>query len=501
MQIQIKCLDKFKPLITKKKRVKILVGGRASTKSTFVADYVAACMANGQLWCCGREFQNSIDESVHRLLADEIERLEAPGFTINKIDINHESGGRNFYKGLGRNILSLKGILSGVDGLWIEEGEGLSEGTLRVMTGSVRTTAKEFDQARKLGIPISEMKTPEIWITMNRGSRSDPIAKKYLERAEPELERCGYYEDDGVMIVEANYSDIPRSWFLASGLESERLDDWENMSRQQYYHKWHGKYLETVENAIIQPEWFDACVDAHIKLEIEPLGQEKVIYDPADTGDAKALAHIHGIVVKQVVQTKAGRIDTATDWALSGANSVKPDVFIWDFDGIGGGLKHQIESGLAGKNIKIQAFSGASGVDNPDAIYESTDAETTEKAKKNKEMFTNLRAQCYWELRDRIYRTFLAVEKGRLSDPNMLISFSSNIKDIDQLRTEMCRIPRKFNSSGRIQILSKAEMKKPPINLPSPNMADTVMMGMRDVDTASEDYDDYDDQPKPDTWY
>ena len=54
MQIQIKCLDKFQPLIKKRKRVKIILGGRASTKTTFVADYVAACMTAGQLWCGGR---------------------------------------------------------------------------------------------------------------------------------------------------------------------------------------------------------------------------------------------------------------------------------------------------------------------------------------------------------------------------------------------------------------------------------------------------------------
>lgn len=501
MQIPIKCLDKFKPLITKKKRVKIIVGGRASTKTTFVADYVAACMANGQLWCCGREFQNSIDESVHRTILEEIDRLQIPGFTSTKTDIQHASGGRNFYRGLARNVLSLKGILSGVDGLWIEEGEGLSEETLRVMTASARATASDFDRAKKAGIPIDQMKTPEIWITMNRGSRSDPIAKKYLERAESELERCGYYEDDSVIIVEANYNDMPREWFLASGLEDERKDDWENQPRPHYYHKWLGKYLETIDNAIIEPEWFDACIDAHKKLDIKPLGIERLTYDPADTGDAKAMAYSHGIVFLDVRQTKAGRVDEATDWALSNANTIKPDVFIWDFDGIGGGLKRQIEDGLAGKRIQMQAFSGASGVDKPNEIYEATEREITEKPKTNKDMFLNLRAQCYWKLRDRIFRTYLAVEKGKPSAPDDLISFCSDIDDMDQLRTELCRIPRKYNGSGRVQILSKAEMKKPPFNLPSPNMADAVMMAMRDVDTYEDDYDDYEPQNTSDTWY
>ncbi|WP_020208276.1 phage terminase large subunit [Gilvimarinus chinensis] len=473
MQIQIKCLDKFKPLIIKKKRVKILVGGRASTKSTFVADYVAACMANGQLWCCGREFQNSIDESVHRLLADEIERLEVAGFTINKTDISHVSGGRNFYKGLGRNILSLKGILSGVDGLWIEEGEGLSADTLRVMTGSVRTTAKEFDQAKKLGIPIDQMKTPEIWITMNRGSRSDPIAKKYLERAEPELERCGYYEDDGVMIVEANYSDIPRSWFLASGLEAERADDELNMTRQQYDHKWLGKYLETIDNAIIQPEWFDACVDAHKKLGFEPLGVEQVIHDPADSGDAKGLVYRHGSVVKEAKQKNDGDVNSACDWATGYANQVKADEFVWDADGIGNPLKRQVGEAFKGKKVTLTAFNGSGAVDKPEEIYQPV-ANEQSKPKTNKQTFKNRRAQRYWGLRDKIYRTFLAVTQKKYTDPADMISFSSDMECLSQLRTELCRIPLKDNGQGLIQILSKPEMKR--LGIPSPNLADCVMM-------------------------
>jgi phage terminase large subunit len=476
MQVQIPVLDKFRPLIEKKKRIKILVGGRASTKTTFVADYVCACMASGQLWCCGREFQNSIDESVHRTLTDEIGRLGIPGFAINRSDIAHQSGGRNFYRGLARNILSLKGLLSGVDGLWIEEGEGLSDDTLRVMTSSVRATAKDFDDAKKAGIPIEEMKSPEIWITMNRGSRNDPTAKKYLARAESELERCQYYEDGECIIVEANYNDMPRDWFIASGLEDERAADWKNMTRQQYDHKWHGKYLETIENAIIQPEWFDACVDAHIKLGFRPEGQEIVTYDPADTGDAKAICYQHGSVVLDVRDSKSGDVTDATRWACDFANSTKPDIFAWDGDGLGLGLKGEISTALSGKKIQLEAFNGGGGADNPDSIYEPLDDEI-KKAKKNKEMFGNKRAQYYILLADKMRRTFRAVDHGDYVSPDNLISFSSKIENISRLKAEICRIPRKPVGSGKIYILSKPEMKK--LGIDSPNMADVVMMAQR----------------------
>ena len=57
-------------------------------------------------------------------------------------------------------------------------------------------------------------------------------------------------------------------------------------------------------------------------------------------------------------------------------------------------------------------------------------------------------------------------------------SLSSSIKTLDQLRSEVCRIPRKYNSSGKIQIMSKQEMAKKPYELPSPNLADALMMAM-----------------------
>ena len=479
MKIQIKCLDKFKPLITKRKRVKIIVGGRASTKTTFVADYVAACMSSGQLWCCGREFQNSIDESVHRTLQDEIHRLQMPGFEFGKTEITHRSGGRNFYRGLARNILSLKGILSGVDGLWVEEGEGLSEDTLRIMTASTRATAADFDAAKAAGIPIDQMKTPEIWITMNRGSRNDPISKKYLERAEHDLERHQYYEDDEIMVIEANYNDMPREWFLASGLEEERKSDYTHLTRQQYEHKWLGKYLEAVDDAIIQPEWFDACIDAHSRLGFKATGRRVVSHDPSDTGkDAKGLAYRHGSVFFDVQERKFGDVSEGCDWATDYAIEKQAQDFVWDGDGLGLGLRRQVADNFKGQQIEQVMFQGGAGVEMPEAVYQ-TIIDNSAKPIKNKDAFKNRRAQAYATLRDRMFRTYLAVEKEqyKYQDPDDLISFSSDIEHMDALKAELCRIPRKRNGTGKFQVMSKEEMKRL-LKIESPNMADAVMMSL-----------------------
>lgn len=486
MPLQIKCLDKFRPLIEQPKRTKIIVGGRGSTKSTFAADYVSACMSAGQLWCCAREFQNSIDESVHRLLSDEIDRLALGGFHIGKTEITHSSGGRAFYRGLARNILSLKGILSGVDGLWIEEGEGLSDATLRVLTGSVRLTAKDYDLAIADGLfkglsmdeALASIKQPEIWITMNRGSREDPIAKKYLARAESALESCGFYEDDAIMVVEANYYDMPKSWFVASGLEQERLDDKENMDEQEYESKWHGKYYETVENPLIRQKWFDACIDAHLKLGFEPTGREVLSFDPSDMGlDPAAYTYRHGSVYLEAEEKTKGDIFEKCDWALDKAIELKVDDFVFDGDGMGGTLRERVANKLKGKKIDWMMFKGSEGPEDPEALYQDYRGGKDDKPRKNKDVFSNQRSQKYVDLASRVYKTWEAVEKGKYHDPDKLISFSSGIKVINKIRSELCRLPLKSNGNGKIQLMTKKELKA--LGIPSPNIGDSAMMSLK----------------------
>ncbi len=470
-RVEVEYAPNLEPL-SRPKRIKLLVGGRGSTKSTFVADYVIASMNVGQLWCCAREFQNSIDESVHRLIQDEIERIGAKGFTSDKNHIYSASGGRNFYRGLGRNISSIKSMLSGVDGIWIEEGESTAQKTLDILTASLRLSAK--DTERK--IAGEDIKMPEVWITMNRGSSADPISKKWLKRAEKDLARTGFYEDDNVMIVQINYTDVPRQWFLASGLESERADDEKNMSEAEYYHKWLGGYNDSVPNAIISPDWFNACIDSHLKLGFKAEGVEVVSHDPSDLGfDIKGLAYRKGVVFLDVQESEEGDVNEGADWAIEYCEQIKPDCFIWDGGGMGVSLRRQFNDALGPKRVQTQMFNGAETATRPDDIYEDGVDDPRNK-RTNKETFVNQRAQYYWELRDRCRRTYLAVVKGQYFNPDELISFSSEIEHIDLLRAEVCRIPKKYHSLNKIQICNKKEMKD--MGIDSPNMADSIMMNL-----------------------
>lgn len=453
---QIQIAEKLLPLLVKPKRIKIAVGGRGGSKSIAFADAFVKFCEDGERLCCAREFQNSIEESVHPLIKSRIVELEA-SCEFSATNITSPNGGEIFYRGLARNPMSIKSMF-GVKRIWVEEAQTLSDATLDLLEPTIR----EGDS--------------ELWFSLNRGSSKDPFARRMLAPYESHIAKYGFYEDDDVLIVEINWRDNP--WF-PEVLNKTRLRDKELLPRAKYDHIWEGQYADTVENAIIEPEWFDACIDAHIKLGFKPLGQERIAYDPADSGDAKAFAYIHGSVVLDAQSNESGSIDTATDWATSYANEKKVDVFTWDADGMGMGLKRQIMDAFEGKKIHVEAFQGSSGADNPDEIYNLLDDEPG-KSKTNQETFTNLRAQCYWMLRDRMFRTWQAVEKGlKVVSPDELISFSSQIKELSGLRAELCRVPRKYVGSGRIQLVSKPDMKK--MGIDSPNMADAVMMTMRPI--------------------
>lgn len=494
MNVNIDYVDKLHPIFTKPKRIKIIVGGRGSTKSTGIADYVDAKVYSGELWCCARENQNSIEESVHRTLLDEITRLGIPGFTETKTSINHASGGRTFYRGLSRNITSLKSTLSGVDGLWIEEGEDISENTLRVLTASVRLNAtdteklldgKSVESIEDLDslLANSSIKMPEIIITMNRGVRTGAIAKKWLVRAEKELSRCGYYEDDTIMVVEMNYTDMPKSWFIASGLEQERLDDQEKMSDSAYQHKWNGAYLDEVADAIIKGEWFDACIDAHkiprLRKIFEPHGCKIAVHDPFNDGeDAGGYILKHGSIIKKIRSKDKGLIDETCDWATDHAISDGADWFIWDEDGMGAGLKRQISINFKGKHIKYHGFRGSlsgKGQDNAGKVYQDVADEKDEQPKKIEEVFLNNRSQYYIKLANKMFNTYKCVVRGEYIDPEKMISFDSEgMENKSDLRSQLTRIPRVPNGRGLQQIMSKKEMKTNKIS--SPNEGDCIMM-------------------------
>lgn len=450
---------KLLPLVQKKKRFKAVIGGRGSGKSNTVADIcLMDAQTQGIKTACFREYQNSIDDSVHSLLEEEIGRLGLSGFNVQAAAIQMNGQDMFKYRGLSRNAESIKSM-HGFRRFWIEEAQTISAKSLKLLTPTLRTDESE------------------IWMTANPQSRADPFSQRFIEPFIKELTRDGYYEDDLHLIIVCNYTDNP---FFPAVLEQERRYDKEHLPDAEYRHIWLGEYNDTVLGAIIKTEWFDAAIDAHKKLGFEPSGASIVAHDPSDLGpDSKGLCHRQGSVVLDVLEKTDGTIDDGAKWALDYAIQHNANVFIWDGDGMGVALRQIASNSLTGRPVEARMFRGSESADNPAALYlPPGEGKKGIAGKSNKDTFFNKRAQYYWYLRDRFYNTWLAVERGQYINPDDMISLSSSIECIDQLRAEVCRIPKKDNGNGKIQILSKQEMKKKPYELESPNLADSLMMSL-----------------------
>ena len=146
-------------LINRKSRYKGGKGGRGSAKShTFARGLLIKMMSKKTRVLCTREFQNSIKESVHQLLSDLINDPNNgfEGFTVLESEIRHENGSDMYFKGLARQIDSIKSM-EGIDIVWIEEGQTISQRSLDILIPTIRKDGSE------------------IWFTYNPDLDTDPI--------------------------------------------------------------------------------------------------------------------------------------------------------------------------------------------------------------------------------------------------------------------------------------------------------------------------------------
>ena len=462
-----------------KTRFVVIIGGRGSGKSNNEADIDLVLAKDAQYKIMElREFQASMRDSVHSLLSIEVQRLNMPGFNIQNDGIFHENGGSFSFQGLARNPESVKSA-AGFHRFVIEESQFLSEKSLNVLTPTARNIAKaglpsKFGGKKEI-IDEDTLRSVQLVFIGNPQSADDPFSKRFITPYKTHIDADGVYIDDLHTIIKMNFEDNP--WFDDSGLEGERQFAFANFSRALYDHIWLGEFNDHVPDAIIMAEWFDACIDAHVKLGWRQKGAKIVAHDPADSGDAKGVCVRHGSVITQLMCITDGDVNSACDIATDTANAIDADKFVYDATGIGLSLRRQINDAFTAKKIEIEEFFGSGSVDDPNGIAENYIEQSTKQIT-NDEFFANIRAQRYFKVAQRVYRTYRAVVHGEYTDPAEMISFSSECAGLPQLRTELCRIPRKRGTGNGYQIASKQEMKK--LGMKSPNIADCVMMSETD---------------------
>jgi hypothetical protein len=208
-------------------RYKIIYGGRGSGKSWSVARTLLLRGTQQRLRIlCMREFQNSIADSVHRLLADQIERLQLSSFyRVEKAVIIGANGTEFRFAGIRQNISKIKSF-EGFDIVWVEEGQTVSKNSFDVLIPTIRKAGSE------------------IWITFNPDLEENNVWQRFVAGPPPA---------DSI-IQEINWMDNP---FLTDELRAEKdhlkardLDDYENV--------WQGRCRSHVENALWKMEIFGA---------------------------------------------------------------------------------------------------------------------------------------------------------------------------------------------------------------------------------------------------
>ena len=210
--ITIEIPVEYKRLFDRDWREAAVYGGRFSGKSHTVARYllIRARMEKTRI-LCAREYQNSIADSSHQLLADLIKEYQLNEFKVTDKSIVNTINGSDFlFKGLHHNEQSVKST-EGINIAWIEEAQTITQNSLEVLTPTVREAGSQ------------------IVYTYNRLLEQDPVHKRLVLEGRP-----------NTLILNVNYDIALKYGYMPDVIRLEMEDDKQNRP-QLYRHKWLGE--------------------------------------------------------------------------------------------------------------------------------------------------------------------------------------------------------------------------------------------------------------------
>jgi len=236
-------------------------------------------------------------------------------------------------------------------------------------------------------------------------------------------------------------------------------------------------YTSSLEGVLIPGAWVKAAIDAHLKLDFEPIGEHRAGFDPYDEGaDCHALVGIKGSVFTFTEKWHQGDTGQATRKVIRVCKEKNVRLVQYDAIGVGAGVKAESnrlnDDGVALNGLKLLPWKSSNSPRLPgEFIYEVSDPDNREEQPpRNKDFFKNLKAQAYWHLRTRFQKTYKAVVYNEVYDPEELISIPSNIENLTQFENELSQPTYKEDSGGKVVV------EKTPKGTKSPNLADAAVM-------------------------
>ena len=261
--LRIKVAKPFLPLITEKKRIKFYHGGRGGGKSYAIADALLIKGTQEKLFiACLREIQDTIKDSVHKLLADRISYYGLEEYEIKDSEIvSRKTETRFIFKGLRDQDPQKIKSLEGVDIAWIEEAQTITKKSWDILNPTIRKDGSE------------------VWISMNREEENDPLWVALA--ANP---------DERTLVVKVNYYDNP---FCPDELKLQ-AEKCKEQDYDDYLHIWEGEPIQQGNEKLISAKAVKKALETVIDT---PNNSQPLIVgvDPARMGDdATAICYRKG---------------------------------------------------------------------------------------------------------------------------------------------------------------------------------------------------------------
>lgn len=221
-------------------------------------------------------------------------------------------------------------------------------------------------------------------------------------------------------------------------------------------------YAASVEGICIPAKYVKAAIDLDIPAE----GTKTAGLDVADEEgvDENVLIKRHGVVIRKEWIKHWKGIDTTLTARKAHGHCVVIDADILNYDsiGVGAGVRGELNSLRASKKIRVK-YAAVNVGEKPTHGY-------FEPGKKNRDMFGNLKAQLYWEMRRRFERTYEHVTGIKKYPYDQLISIPNH----PQLISETSQTKYGHNEAGQIVIETKKALKAR--GLKSPNFFEALLI-------------------------
>lgn len=238
-------------------------------------------------------------------------------------------------------------------------------------------------------------------------------------------------------------------------------------------------YAAAIAGVIIKADWVRAAYDAHNTLGFDDDGPAFAALDPMDEGgDKHGYSRRQGVVLRDAAEWGEGDPGVAARRVINLLRGKRPISVMYDSIGIGAAVKSEVnrlaDRGEMNDGIVFVPWLASGKVLRPKERVNPRDKESP----RNKDAFANMKAQGWYALAQRFYKTFRAIQMHNAGedwrevyDVDELISISTEIPLPMRLQLE-----KELSQAVAKQGAPKFTVDKKPPGTRSPNIADSVVM-------------------------